>query len=80
MIREVARAQQPLFLSRVPHEQDRPLGLAIERRDPLQKARIAPETAQHAGPRFAEDKFSAGIARNGFAFVVHDFGDDPEEG
>src|SRR5205807_7915421 len=35
VVREGARAQQPFLLAGVPHEQDRPLRLALERRNPL---------------------------------------------
>src|SRR6185436_5906900 len=41
---------------------------------------IPPNTAEHAGPRFADDELAAGIAWDGVSFVVDNFGKNSEEG
>src|SRR5581483_6828746 len=41
---------------------------------------VAPDAAQHARPRLANDQFAAAVPGNGFTLVIHDFRQHTEEG
>src|SRR5437588_11218340 len=42
--------------------------------------RVAPDSAEHAGPWFSEDEFVSGIGRKSVAIIIDDFGDDTKKG